>query len=39
MTEISDKDRVWPLLSEIEPEVRAKMAAPRTIASLGAAVR
>jgi dTDP-4-dehydrorhamnose 3,5-epimerase len=26
VSEISDKDRVWPLLSEAEPEVRAKMA-------------
>ena len=28
VSEISEKDRVWPLLSEIETEVRAKMAAP-----------
>jgi dTDP-4-dehydrorhamnose 3,5-epimerase len=27
VTEISEKDRVWPLLSEVESEVRAKMAA------------
>jgi dTDP-4-dehydrorhamnose 3,5-epimerase len=26
-SEISEKDRAWPLLSEIEPEVRARMAA------------
>jgi len=26
VTEISDKDRVWPLLSEVEDEIRAKMA-------------
>ena len=28
VSEISEKDRVWPLLSEVEAEVRAKMAAP-----------
>jgi dTDP-4-dehydrorhamnose 3,5-epimerase len=28
VSEISEKDRVWPLLSEVETEVRAKMAAP-----------
>jgi dTDP-4-dehydrorhamnose 3,5-epimerase len=27
VSEISEKDRVWPLLSEVETEVRAKMAA------------
>jgi dTDP-4-dehydrorhamnose 3,5-epimerase len=27
VTEISEKDRVWPLLSEVESEVRVKMAA------------
>jgi dTDP-4-dehydrorhamnose 3,5-epimerase len=27
VSETSEKDRVWPLLSEIEPEVRARMAA------------
>ena len=27
VTEISEKDRAWPLLSEVEPEVRARMAA------------
>jgi dTDP-4-dehydrorhamnose 3,5-epimerase len=27
VTEISEKDRAWPLLSDVEPEVRAKMAA------------
>jgi dTDP-4-dehydrorhamnose 3,5-epimerase len=26
VTEMSDKDRVWPLLSEVESEIRAKMA-------------
>jgi dTDP-4-dehydrorhamnose 3,5-epimerase len=26
VSEISEKDRTWPLLSEIEPEVRARMA-------------
>jgi dTDP-4-dehydrorhamnose 3,5-epimerase len=27
VSEISEKDRAWPLLSKIEPEVRARMAA------------
>jgi dTDP-4-dehydrorhamnose 3,5-epimerase len=27
VSEISEKDRTWPLLSEIEPKVRARMAA------------
>jgi dTDP-4-dehydrorhamnose 3,5-epimerase len=27
VTEISEKDRAWPLLSEVEPAVRARMAA------------
>jgi dTDP-4-dehydrorhamnose 3,5-epimerase len=26
VTEMSDKDRVWPLLSEVESEIRTKMA-------------
>jgi dTDP-4-dehydrorhamnose 3,5-epimerase len=26
VTEMSDKDRVWPLLSEVEDEIKAKMA-------------
>jgi dTDP-4-dehydrorhamnose 3,5-epimerase len=26
VTEMSDKDRVWPLLSEVEEEIKAKMA-------------
>lgn len=39
VTEISEKDRDWPLLSEIEPEVASKMtAAPTVAAQKGAAV-
>ena len=28
IAEISDKDRVWPLLAEAEPEVRRRMSIP-----------
>jgi dTDP-4-dehydrorhamnose 3,5-epimerase len=39
VTEISEKDGRWRLLSEIEPEVRARMAGPEALHAAGSEVR
>ena len=35
VSEISEKDRVWPLLSEVEPRSRARMAAAESLTGVG----
>ena len=39
VTEISEKDLAWPLLSQCEPAVRARMAGPEAVPAAGSMVR